>query len=125
MVIHDDMLDGALIRRGVPCWHLLPNVGSYAVNDYILIIHCGYLILKNHCKDMVSYSRLFEAISEGVFSTHMGQTMDFVMTGQVEDFNLEVLRKAQISIVSDFLFYTPLSMLMAIVGYMRLNKKFT
>lgn len=116
MVIHDDMLDGALIRRGVPCWHTLSDVGRFAVNDYILLIHSGYFILKNHCKDMACYPRLFEAISDGVFSTHMGQTMDFVGMGNVTDFNLKTCRTAQIAIVADFLFYTPISMLMAISG---------
>lgn len=32
MVIHDDMLDGALVRRGRPCWHTLEDVGVYAGN---------------------------------------------------------------------------------------------
>lgn len=116
MVIHDDMLDGALVRRGRPCWHTRKDVGVFAVSDYILLIHCGYFILKHFSKDLPAYPRLFESISDGVFSTHMGQTMNFVGMGLVEDFNLPLYRTAQIRIVSDFLFYTPLSMLFALVG---------
>lgn len=116
MVMHDDMLDGALVRRGRPCWHTLEDVGVYAMNDYILLIHCGYLILKNHSRDLPAYPRLFESICHGVFSTHQGQIMDFVGMGHVKDFNLKLARHAQINIVSDFLFYTPLSMLYALVG---------
>lgn len=116
MVVHDDMLDGALVRRGRPCWHTLEDVGVFAVNDYILLIHCGYYILKNHSKDLPAYPRLFESICAGVFSTHMGQTMDFVGMGNVEEFHVPLARRAQICIVSDFLFYTPLSMLFALVG---------
>lgn len=116
MVIHDDMLDGGLIRRGVPCWHTLEDVGIYAVNDYILLIHSGYFILQNHCRDHPAYVRLFEYLSEGVFSTHMGQIMNFVDMGTVADFTVERCRTAQLATTSDFLFYTPLSMLMALVG---------
>lgn len=116
MVVHDDMLDGALVRRGRPCWHTLKDVGVYAVNDYILLIHCGYFILKKCSNDLPAYPRLFESIADGVFSTHMGQTMDCVGMGNVRNFNLPLARRAQICIVSDFLFYTPLSMLFALVG---------
>lgn len=117
MVIHDDMVDGGTVRRGRPCWHTLKEVGNFAVNDYLLIIHSGYFILKNHSSDFSCYPRLFEYITEGVFSTHMGQTMDFIGLGKVTDYSVEIHRKAQIVIVSDFLFYTPISMLMALTGY--------
>lgn len=110
------MVDGGTVRRGRPCWHTLKDVGNFAVSDYILIIHSGYFILKNHSKDLDCYSCLFEYINEGVFSTHMGQAMDFVGLGDVTDFSLEICRKAQIVITSNFLFYTPMSMLMALTG---------
>lgn len=110
------MLDGGVVRRGRPCWHTLKDVGNFAVSDYILIIHSGYFILKNHCKDLPCYPRLFEYIIEGAFSTHMGQTMDFVGLGNVTDYSVEMCRKAQTVITSHFLFYTPMSMLMALTG---------
>lgn len=116
MVIHDDMLDGALVRRGRPCWHTRKDVGVFAVSDYILLIHCGYYILQHFSNDLPAYPRLFESIANGVFSTHMGQTMDFVGMGNVTDFNLPLCRRSQICIVSDFLFYTPLAMMFALVG---------
>lgn len=121
MVVHDDMLDGALVRRGRPCWHTLKDVGVFAVSDFILLIHCGYYILQQFSRDLSAYPRLFESIANGVFSTHMGQTMDFVGMGNVNDFSLPLCRKAQTCIVADFLFYTPLSMLFALVGYISMK----
>lgn len=116
MVIHDDMIDGGLVRRGRPCWHTREDVGVFAVSDYILLIHCGYYILQHFSNDLPAYPRLFESIANGVLSTHIGQTMDFVGMGNVKDFNLTLCRRSQICIVSDFLFYTPLAMLFALVG---------
>lgn len=121
VVIHDDMVDGGFVRRKRPCWHTLDDIGMFAVSDYILINHSGYFVLKNHAGNLPCYSRLFEYIAEGVFSTHMGQAMDFVGLGTVFDYSLEIMRKAQIAITANFLFYTPMSMLMALTGYVHYN----
>ncbi|XP_055311332.1 farnesyl pyrophosphate synthase-like [Sitodiplosis mosellana] len=117
IVIHDDIIDGGVVRRGRRCWHTLEDIGNFAVSDYILIIHSGYFILKNHCSDLACYSELFEYIVEGVFSTHMGQAMDFIGLGKVSDYSLEIVYPAQVVITSNFLFYTPMSMLMSLTGY--------
>lgn len=115
MVIHDDMIDGGLIRRKRPCWHTLDDVGLHAVNDYIMIIHIAYFLLKNHCQNLPCYSRLFEYISEGVFFTHIGQTLEKFNT--IENCSFETMRKAHLAKTSHFLFYTPISILMALTGY--------
>lgn len=122
VVIHDDIVDGGFIRRKRPCWHTLEDVGMFAVSDYMLINHSGYFLLKNQAKELPCYSQLFEYITEGVFSTHMGQAMDFVGLGTVTDYSLEVMRKAQIVITANFLFYTPMSTLMALTGYAHFNQ---
>lgn len=115
-VIHDDMIDGAWVRRGVPCWHRLPEVGLFAASDYLLISHFGFLILANHCRDLPCYKELFEYIWEGVIATHTGQAMDHVSLSSVLDFSTEKSRLIQVGCTARFLFYTPLSMLHSLVG---------
>lgn len=119
MVVHDDMIDGAVIRRNAPCWHTLEDIGPFAVVDYIQVIHSAYYILKSHCRHLPAYPRLFESICQGVHLTMIGQTMDH-HSPSVADFSTEFMRKASHYIVSDFLFYTPLSMVMALAGYVQL-----
>ncbi|XP_031630491.1 farnesyl pyrophosphate synthase-like [Contarinia nasturtii] len=120
VVIHDDMIDGGLVRRNSRCWHTLDDVGMHAVSDYILVLHSGYFLLKNHCKDLACYSRLFEYISEGVFFTHMGQTMNkFIRFDAMADVDnsLKNMRQVHLTKTGHFLFYTPMSMLMALTGH--------
>ncbi|PZC83815.1 hypothetical protein B5X24_HaOG206972 [Helicoverpa armigera] len=39
-LIADDVIDGATVRRGKPCWHLRPNVGISAIKDFVLVQQC-------------------------------------------------------------------------------------
>lgn len=87
------------------------------MNDCFTILEAGYLILKNHCRDLPCYATLYEHVSDNTLSTHAGQTMDFVEKNNLPELTLEKLRKVQIAKTSDFLFYMPLSMAMSITGY--------
>lgn len=110
------MIDHAWVRRGVPCWHRLPEVGLFAASDHLLITHFGFLILANHCRDLPCYTELFEHIWEGVIATHTGQAVDHVSLNSVLDFTTEKSRLIQVGCTARFLFYTPLSMLYSLVG---------
>lgn len=93
------MIDHAWVRRGVPCWHRLPEVGLFAASDHLLITHFGFLILANHCRDLPC-----------------GQAVDHVSLNSVLDFTTEKSRLIQVGCTARFLFYTPLSMLYSLVG---------
>lgn len=104
------------MRRGRPCWQCLPDIGIFAVNDCFTILEAGYLILKNHWRDLPCYVTLYELVSDNTLSTHAGQTMDFVQKCNLPELTLDKLRRVQIAKTADFLFYMPLAMSMAITG---------
>lgn len=58
-------MDGSATRRGKPCWHLLPDVGtSCAVNDSVVLYNCMFYLLKKHFGGEKNYSKILDSINE-------------------------------------------------------------
>ncbi|CAK1584577.1 unnamed protein product [Parnassius mnemosyne] len=71
----DDIQDDGKIRCGKVCWHLLPDVGTLAMNDACLLrSFIQELLLQNFSEPM--FFKIMEVLNKTYFSTAMGQHMD-------------------------------------------------
>lgn len=77
----DDMMDHSETRRGRPCWYKLNDVGSGAINDFVLVEGAIYEVLKLYFKDKKYYVDLLEIMHDVTFKTTYGQSLD-TRTGQ-------------------------------------------
>ncbi|CAG5049386.1 unnamed protein product [Parnassius apollo] len=75
-LITDDMEDGATTRRGKTCWHLLPEVGSYAINDAGMLRTFISEILMQYFGGQPVYPKIVDIFNKAYFKTHIGQFMD-------------------------------------------------
>ena len=65
-LIHDDIMDGSITRRGQPCWYRLGNVGLVAINDANYLQSLNFQILKQvfgHSKAYLELVELFLDVS--------------------------------------------------------------
>lgn len=67
-LVLDDLMDKSLTRRGQPCYYRVPEVGTIAVNDAVLIESALYTLLKLHFRNETYYIDLVELFHE-VIST--------------------------------------------------------
>ncbi|KAK5640093.1 hypothetical protein RI129_010904 [Pyrocoelia pectoralis] len=75
-IISDDIIDSSEIRQGLPCWHLLENVGIQAINDKILLENGIHTILKRHLENHHSYVPAIELFHKLSTVLTLGQTLD-------------------------------------------------
>lgn len=60
MLVLDDLMDKAELRRGRPCWYLVNDNGSIAINDGILLENGLYVILKKYFHNQPYYLQVLE-----------------------------------------------------------------
>ncbi|XP_013163238.1 PREDICTED: farnesyl pyrophosphate synthase-like [Papilio xuthus] len=75
-LVTDDMEDGAKTRHGQTCWHLLPDVGKYAVTDTGMFRSFLSEILRVYFGKEAVYPKLVNIFNETYFKTHIGQFID-------------------------------------------------
>ncbi|CAK1584570.1 unnamed protein product [Parnassius mnemosyne] len=85
-LITDDIEDGATTRRGKICWHLLPDVGSHAINDAGMLRAFISEILMQYFGGQPVYPKIVDMFNKAYFKTHMGQFMD-TMSCRNRDYN--------------------------------------
>jgi geranylgeranyl diphosphate synthase type I len=75
-LIHDDIMDGSLLRRGQPCAHIIHGV-PLAINagDYALGLVCT-MVVRDHGLDDTTKLAVLEVISEMSQRTVEGQALD-------------------------------------------------
>ncbi|EEB08212.1 geranyltranstransferase Fps1 [Schizosaccharomyces japonicus yFS275] len=77
-LVADDMMDESKTRRGQPCWYLMPNVGSIAINDSFMLESAIYFLLKKHFRHETYYVDLLDLFHEVTFQTTLGQELDLL-----------------------------------------------
>eukprot|EP00842_Homolaphlyctis_polyrhiza_P002552 jgi/Hompol1/3298/HPOL_006472-RA len=77
-LISDDIMDGSLTRRGLPCWYKTEGVGMIAINDSFIVEAAIYQILKKHFKSHPAYADFLELFHEVTYQTELGQLMDLI-----------------------------------------------
>eukprot|EP00210_Caulerpa_lentillifera_P005964 g5699.t1 len=79
-LVEDDIMDGAITRRGQPCWYKQPHVGLIACNDGLMIESSIYRILKKFFAEKDYYIQLVELFHESISRTTYGQMLDLITT---------------------------------------------
>lgn len=59
-LIHDDIMDNSITRRGRPCWYRLDNVGLIAINDANYFQNLNFKVLKHFFGASDCYMELVE-----------------------------------------------------------------
>ncbi|XP_053212373.1 uncharacterized protein LOC128395909 isoform X2 [Panonychus citri] len=77
-LIHDDIMDQSLTRRGQPCWYKKEDVGLIAINDGILLNSCIYKLLKENFSKEPTYSQILDLFHEITDLTIKGQCLDML-----------------------------------------------
>ncbi|KAK5650963.1 hypothetical protein RI129_001992 [Pyrocoelia pectoralis] len=75
-LIGDDIIDSSKMRRGLPCWYLIKDVGMKAINDAMWIENGIYVILRKYFKNHHHYLPIIELLHEAMHNIMVGQTLD-------------------------------------------------
>ncbi|XP_061720504.1 uncharacterized protein LOC133527492 isoform X1 [Cydia pomonella] len=82
LLILDDIMDSSSTRRGMPCWYRLPDVGTRAINDAILIYSSMFHVIKTQFGGEKFYTKILELFNETLFQTSIGQHLDLTMANR-------------------------------------------
>ncbi|XP_031627126.1 farnesyl pyrophosphate synthase-like [Contarinia nasturtii] len=117
-LISDDMMDCSPIRRNKPCWHMLDDVKSAAVNDVLMIENVTYLLLKKFFGHLSCYQSLFEVLMETAMLSFIGQSLDYQINNEnIEQYSMEKYNAITNYKAGPFTFYAPIAMPMLLAGY--------
>ncbi|XP_031630990.1 farnesyl pyrophosphate synthase-like [Contarinia nasturtii] len=117
-LMSDDMIDCSQIRRNKPCWYMLDDVKSVAVNDVFMIENGCYLLLRKFFGHLPCYQSLFELLHETAMNTFIGQSLDYqIGNGNIEQFSIEKHISISNYKTGHFAFYTPIALPMLLAGY--------
>ena len=87
-LVLDDIMDKSTIRRGKPCWHLVPSVGlANAVNDGLFLENAVFALVRR-CVPVDRRLAVYELINQTVLRTVVGQNLD-VSSIAVADFTAD------------------------------------
>ncbi|KKK14754.1 hypothetical protein P175DRAFT_0509626 [Aspergillus ochraceoroseus IBT 24754] len=87
-LVSDDLMDGSITRRGLPCWYRHEGVGFIAINDAFLLESGIYIILKKHFRSHPAYVDFIELFHETTWQTELGQLCDLI-TAPEDKVNLD------------------------------------
>ncbi|CAK1584575.1 unnamed protein product [Parnassius mnemosyne] len=90
IIIMDDIEDGTKTRNRKPCWHLLPDVGSLAMNDASMLRSFIYKMLKQNFEGS-TYINILNLFNEAFLTCNVGQYFDTVAAKNrnYNDFTME------------------------------------
>ncbi|CAK1584574.1 unnamed protein product [Parnassius mnemosyne] len=90
IIIMDDIEDGTKTRNRKPCWHLLPDVGSLAMNDASMFRSFIHEMLKQSFQGS-TYDNIHNLFNEAFLTCNVGQYFDAVTARNrnYDDFTIE------------------------------------
>ena len=71
LLIADDIMDSSQIRRGNPCWYLMPNVGMNAMNDAFMLMSSIFILTQKYFSSDKNYVNMLELIHEVMLKTEV------------------------------------------------------
>lgn len=75
-IVHDDIMDGSLKRRGKLCWYRQRDIGFDAINDGLYLQSAGYTILRHFCHSQRWFNDIHNLLHEIQMKTIHGQALD-------------------------------------------------
>ncbi|XP_068620588.1 uncharacterized protein [Battus philenor] len=85
-LIMDDVEDGAVTRHSKPCWHLLPEVNTLAMNDASMFRSLIHEIVQKNFTDPL-YTKLVNLFNEAYEQVAIGQHLDVILS-KTKDYSL-------------------------------------
>lgn len=117
ILIYDDIIDQGNMRRELPSWHTLDDVGIIAATDAFLIEHCVFVILKKNFSHLRCYMELMELFHEVCFRSGCGKNMDIACSRKpVTAFKREIYDAMAVNKGSFYNFYLPFALAMHLAG---------
>lgn len=89
LLVMDDIMDNASMRRGRPCWYRRDNIGLSAINDGILLEQGIYQLLRRHFSSHPSYINLLHLFHDVSLKTSMGQHLDLSTCSDLSKFTMD------------------------------------
>ncbi|CAG9564055.1 unnamed protein product [Danaus chrysippus] len=90
----NDIMSGAEMRRGVPCWYRQTNVGMAAINDSSLIQSAMYSTLKRNFVNKPYYKNVLEMFNEMLLKCSIGNYLEKqIMKTDKPDLSLFTMEK--------------------------------
>lgn len=83
-LVHDDIMDHSITRRGQKCWYQQPHIGLVAINDAVLLESSVFSVLKSQFRDHPAYVDMIEEFHEAAFNTQLGQLCDLIIAPEDE-----------------------------------------
>jgi farnesyl diphosphate synthase len=119
-LVLDDIMDDSHTRRGQPCWFRVPQVGSIAINDGIILRNHITRMLRLHFRGKLYYADLLDLFNEVEFKTASGQLLDLITTHEGEKdlnkYNIGVHRRIVQYKTSYYSFYLPVACALLLSG---------
>ncbi|XP_006654732.1 farnesyl pyrophosphate synthase-like [Oryza brachyantha] len=119
-LVLDDIMDDSHTRRGQPCWFRLPQVGSIAINDGVILRNHITRMLRFHFKGKPYYADLLDLFNEVEFKTASGQLLDLITTHEGEKdltkYNIGVHRRIVQYKTAYYSFYLPVACALLLSG---------
>lgn len=111
------MVDRSTVRRNKPCWYMVEDVQTVAVNDSLLIENACYHLLKLSFGHLPCYARMVDMFHETAMTTFIGQSADFLIakTG-ITEFTMEKHVTMSNYKTSHTAFYAPVALPMILAG---------
>ncbi|CAL8133507.1 unnamed protein product [Orchesella dallaii] len=110
-LIADDVMDKSKLRRGKPCWYLVDDLGTDAVNDSFLLEHIMYQLIRKHFKTTSYYTDILDIFLQITHKTILGQCLD-IQTGRnmrFEEYTMERYEAIVKYKTSFYTFYLPIA----------------
>uniref|UniRef100_A0A0E0L589 Farnesyl pyrophosphate synthase n=1 Tax=Oryza punctata TaxID=4537 RepID=A0A0E0L589_ORYPU len=119
-LVLDDMMDDSHTRRGQPCWFRVPQVGSIAINDGVILRNHIPRMLRLHFRGKPYYADLLDLFNEVEFKTASGQLLDLITTHEGEQdltkYNIGVHRRIVQYKTAYYSFYLPVACALLLSG---------
>ncbi|KAJ7064838.1 isoprenoid synthase domain-containing protein [Mycena amicta] len=120
-LVIDDLMDKSITRRGQVCYYRLPEVGTIAVNDAVLLDAAIYQLLKRHFRTETYYVDLLELFHDTTFQTATGQLLDLINAAEGGAVDLSKISLDKFHLIAQYKtahysFYLPVALAMLITG---------
>mmetsp|Transcript_5410 Transcript_5410/g.8376 ORF Transcript_5410/g.8376 Transcript_5410/m.8376 type:complete len:402 (-) Transcript_5410:1035-2240(-) len=121
-LVADDIMDSSITRRGHPCWYKREEIGLIAVNDALVLLTLVEVLLHKYFGDDASmFMRIHALLTETIYQTELGQSLDLMTQPPNAPVNLENYTEERYNKIVEYKtayysFYAPIALGMICAG---------